>query len=114
MDDGRPSLRSVDHQLSLMGDRIDKIEKRDIEADIIHRELQRNDGETAKAVYELAKTINDPRSGLIVELERFRTDVAADRRTFKAWVGGATFVLGIIMVFVNLFAPAIRSALGIP
>jgi len=76
--------------------------------------LQHQDGTTATAVDMLSRTINDPRGGLIVELQRFRDEVRNDRRAFKAWIAGAAFVVSAVFTIVTVVAPAIRFMLGIP
>ena len=101
------SLRSLDS-------RVRKIEARDIEADIVHAQLLHADSQTAEAVRRLSDTINDPRNGLIVELERFREEVRTDRRIMKAYISGGVAVISVIYAIVTLLAPAIRSALGLP
>lgn len=76
--------------------------------------LQHHDATTAQAVDHLSYTINDPREGLIVSLERFRDEVKNDRKVFKAWIAGAAFVISLVYGVVTTFAPAIRTALGVP
>jgi hypothetical protein len=93
--------------------RVDAIERRDIEADLTHRRLEERDSETASAVRDLTRSINDPRQGLIIELDHFRSEVRNDRRVFKAWIAGAVAVLSAILTVGNIYAPAIRSILGI-
>lgn len=83
-------------------------------ADAEHQALKAQDLQTAAAVERLADTINNPRTGLIVELERFREEVRTDRKVFKAWVGGAVAVMSFVFALITVYAPAIRQLLGLP
>lgn len=75
--------------------------------------LQHADSDTARAVDKLAEAINDPKTGLIVELANFRVEVRNDRKVFKAYVAGAVAVLSAIWAVLLVFAPAIQKAIGI-
>ena len=76
--------------------------------------LQHHDATTANAVEHLSNTINHPREGLIVELQRFRDEVRNDRRVFKAWIAGAAFVVSLVFAIVTTAAPWVQAALGAP
>lgn len=98
------SLRSLDRRLRA-------IEERDIADDALHRQLLATDTETAKAVHELTETIRHPRDGLIVELDKFRAEVIADRQAFRAWIRGATFIVSIVFAIFSVLAPWLRALL---
>ena len=113
VDDEPLSLRSLDK-------RVDAIERRDIEADIVHKRLEVNDGETAQAVRDLTVALNHPRTGLIVELDKFRADVKREVDDFRAeirdandkrnaWYRGAAFVLSGLFVVWEVVSPWIRG-----
>jgi hypothetical protein len=106
-----PRRRYTD-SLSGIVARVEAIERRDIEADLLHRELKMNDGETAKAIKELTDTLNHPKTGLIVELDRFRAEVIADRQQFRAWIRGATAVLASVFTLITVAAPWIRDLIS--
>lgn len=92
--------------------RVSDLERRAILDDKLHEGLVATDGHTAEAVRELTRAINDPRLGLIVELDSFRKEVAADRKEFRAWVRGATAVLSIVFTVITILAPWIREIIG--
>ena len=75
--------------------------------------LEQADGSTAAAVVRLTDAINHPKTGLIVELDRFRAEVAADRQAFRAWIAGAVAVVSIVYSLVTVLAPLIQSVLGV-
>ncbi len=89
--------------------RVEEIERRNIKAEALHERLVAADSATAEAVRDLTRIINDPRSGLIVELDKFREEVAQDRREFRAWVRGATAILSVVFGLVTILAPWIRA-----
>lgn len=93
--------------------RIEALERHNIGSDADHVAFRNNDGQTAAAVDKLAGAINDPRTGLIVELASFRAEVAGDRRVFKAWIAGAVAAVSAIFTIVTIYAPALQHALGI-
>jgi hypothetical protein len=89
--------------------RVVDLERRAILDDELHKGLVATDGHTADAVRELTKAINDPRGGLIVELDNFRKEVAADRAVFRAQIRGATIVLSAVFGTVTILAPWFRA-----
>lgn len=102
--------------------RVRALEERAIADDGLHKNLVVQDGLTATAVHELTAAINDPRQGLIVELDRFRTEVRVDReamraeamtdrRVTRAWIRGASAVLGVIFTLVTVLSPWIQRFL---
>jgi hypothetical protein len=111
IDDGQ-HRRTSDDVTALMI-RIEALERHNIASDQEHVAFRTNDGQTAAAVDKLANAINDPRSGLIVELSNFRSEVASDRRVFKAWIAGAVAALSFVFTIVTVYAPAIRTTLGV-
>ena len=103
----------ADQGFEALAVRVEALERRNIAADNDHLAFRLNDSQTAAAVVELARAINDPRNGLIVELANFRAEVANDRRVFKAWIAGAAFAISAIFTVVTIYAPAFRSVLGV-
>jgi hypothetical protein len=93
--------------------RIEQLEHARIKADGEHDGFRTNDGATAAAVSKLADSINDPRTGLIVELANFRREVQNDRRLIKAWMAGAAFVISLVFSIITIYAPSIRDALSL-
>lgn len=94
-----------------LDERVRALETRAIKDDDLHAGLTRQDGLTADAVKELTRSINDPKMGLIVELDRFRGEVAHDRKEFRAWIRGATAALSVVVTIATIVAPWVRDAL---
>jgi hypothetical protein len=99
--------------LATLAVRVRTLEDRARDDDGLHRGLTAADGQTAAAVGELTKALNDPKTGLIVEVDRFRAEVVADRAAFRAWIRGAVAVLSVVFALFTILAPWIRSVLGI-
>lgn len=99
--------------LSALYVRLEALERHNIAGDQEHVAFRNNDGQTAAAVDKLAQAINDPRTGLIVELGNFRTEVSNDRKVFKAWIAGAVAAVSAIFTIVTIYAPALQHALGV-
>lgn len=104
--------------------RIEALERHNITDDADHVAFRSNDGQTAAAVDKLAAAINDPRTGLIVELATFRADstaalqqfrdeIAADRRVFRAWIAGAAATISFVFTVITVYAPTLQAALGV-
>jgi hypothetical protein len=91
-------------------DRVRALEQRAIRSDDLHTSLLHADSQTAASVDQLTKAINDPYTGLIVQLNTFRTEVINDRKEFRAWIRGATFVLSVVFGIVTIAAPWIQKA----
>ena len=108
-----PRRRVSDVDPARLVARIEVLERRNIVADQDHIAFRANDSQTAAAVSKLTDILNDPRVGLIVELERFRAEVATDRRVFKAWIGGAVGVVSFVFALITIYAPAIQEVLGV-
>jgi len=89
--------------------RVRALEERAIADDGLHRNLVLADSQTAIAVEKLTASINDPRSGLIVELDQLRAEIKADRATFRAWVRGATAVLSVVFTVITVISPWVRA-----
>ena len=100
-----PTLLGLDTRLRLLEDRA-------IKDDGLHQALISADSQTARAVEKLTEAINDPRDGLIVQLDRFRTEVANDRKVFRAWVAGAVAVLSAFSVVSPWIRDLIITAMG--
>lgn len=114
MSPDQPRRRTADANPSVLMARIEALERRNIVADNEHIVFRASDSQTAVAVQELSRVINDPRNGLIVELEKFRAEVRNDRKVFKAWIAGAAAVISVIYAIVTVYAPLIQKLLGIP
>jgi hypothetical protein len=99
------SLASLDQRLRI-------IEDKAISGELLHAQLIHNDSATASAVQDLTKSLNDPKTGLIVELDRFRAEVIADRAAFRAWVRGATAVISVVFTIVTVLAPWLRDLIA--
>ena len=95
--------------VTVLDARVRALEERAIADDGLHRNLALADSQTADAVKLLTAAINDPRAGLIVELDHLRTEIQSDRATFRAWVRGATFVLSVVFSIVTVAAPWVRD-----
>ena len=95
----------------MLDGRVRALEERAIADDGLHASLARQDSLTAVAVADLTKAINDPKAGLIVELDKFRAEVRTDRESFRSWVRGATFVLSAVFGIVTIAAPWVRDAI---
>lgn len=95
-------------QLRDLEQRLRKLEDTALLDTRLHSALDQADGRTASAVDALALAINHPREGLIVELAKFQAEVRADRATFRAWIAGATTVIGVIFTLVTAFAPFLQ------
>jgi hypothetical protein len=93
--------------------RIEALERRNILADTEHAVFRNAEALTARAVEELTRTLNDPRSGLIVELANFRAEVLNDRRAFKAWIAGAAAAISLVFTVITVYAPALRAVVGV-
>ena len=95
-----------------LDDRVRALEERAIADDALHANLVRADSQTANSVDKLTTAIADPRAGLIVELDRFRREVAADRDAFRSWVKGATAILSIVFGTITILSPWIRDIIA--
>lgn len=99
------------HALEALFSQVRTLEERAIRDDGLHSTLSNADNATAMAVLELTKAVNDPKSGLIVELSNFRTEVTNDRKVFKAQIRGAVVVLSFVFALVTWLAPYIQRFL---
>jgi hypothetical protein len=107
-----PQRRMTDDLTAILV-RVEALERHNITDDADHIAFRNNDGQTAVAVDKLAMAINDPRTGLIVELAAFRAEVAGDRRVFKAWIAGAVAAVSAVFTIITIYAPALQAALGV-
>lgn len=106
----RHSLTTL--SLAALDQRLRIIEDKAISGELLHAQLIHNDSATAAAVQDLTKSLNDPKTGLIVELDRFRAEVIADRAAFRAWVRGATAVISVVFTIVTVLAPWLRDLIA--
>lgn len=93
--------------------RVEALERRNIAADNDHKFFRDHEALTAIAVEALTRTINDPRTGLIVELANFRAEVVNDRRTSKAWIAGAAAAISLVFTIITVYAPALQAVVGV-
>ncbi|MCI0345762.1 MAG: hypothetical protein L0221_10025 [Chloroflexi bacterium] len=89
--------------------RIRALEERAIADDGLHTNLVRADSATAASVDKLTTALNDPRTGLIVELASFRNEVRTDREVFRGQIRLATIVVSAVFAIVSVVAPWIQS-----
>ena len=94
-----------------LSNRVELLERQEVIYKMTIAALEKADSATAASVDKLARAINDPDAGLIVQLKLFRLEVAADRQAFKSWVRGATTILAVVVGFVSVVAPWIRVAI---
>ncbi len=86
---------------SLAG-RMTALEQAEVVTNIEHAGFRAFDAATADAVKDLTRAINDPKTGLIVELDRFRTEV-------RGWVRTAGLVTGGALAVITVVAPWVRA-----
>lgn len=85
-------------------ERIEALEKTNIAYDLLLQTMKDKDTETAHALSALSDTIQNPRTGLIVVLDRYQEAQRQDRRAQFAFFAG-------LVVVVNLLVPFIPTAL---
>ncbi len=90
--------------------RLTTLERRDIVSEELHKHLEQSDAMLTSTVGVLSDAINNPKTGLIVELRELRRDLKQDRKVVLAAVG---IILGTITTITSVFAPAIRTLLHI-
>ncbi len=90
--------------------RVEAIERRDLLADEFHKHLERSDNTTISALNTLSDAINNPKTGLIVEFDRFRRDINKDR---KILITAISTMFIIVSTALDIFAPVIRHLFGL-
>ena len=108
-------LRGYDSRLTELESKQTRIDAALISAELADKAFEKADSSTAEAVDHLTQAINDPKTGLIVELSSFRSEVQADRRVLKAYIAGAVVILSVVWTLVLGISPLIqRFLLGPP